>query len=137
MPQSGKNGNRAARANHDRAILQLGMQRANLEKIERGIQSELYSAQQHVLNAWEVIQISTRRRDAADAVLIARHEMYELGESSLQDYLLAMTQRADAESGLQGAIADYNARLAEWEKAVGGILQTSPYELTGMNGPAL
>lgn len=115
-------GQRETCARVEQTHLALRQQIAGMEKVAREVHRELHEAFQSVENAWEVIELTRQQLRAADDVLVARQEMYELGEIRLEDNLRALSTWGIAVASERQAVARYNQALARWEHARGSIL---------------
>ena len=115
-------GRRRDRAIFEQAQLTVQQNAARVEQSIRMVQRQLHDAYQSVENAWQIVEASRERLAAADTVLNARKEMYDLGEIRLEDKLRALNVWGQAASAERRAIADYNNALTEWEYAKGSIL---------------
>lgn len=122
----------ADRSNHQQALFALAQQRASCVFTKDQALDELHAAHQTAMTAWRGVLMTQAQQAAASEVLQARREMHELGEISVQDYLLSLTQWNQALTDQRAAISSYNSALAAWRFAEGTILtyqDSSPDEV--------
>lgn len=112
----------ADRGNHQKALLALAKQRASCVLTKDQILDELHAAHQSAMTAWRGVQMTESQQTAAAEVLKARREMHELGEISVQDYLLSLTQWNQSLTDQRTAVSSYNSALMTWLYAQGTIL---------------
>src|SRR4029453_2409478 len=116
-------GNVTARAEAQRAALELRKARTEVLRLEQSIVLEVRDAVRNMLSAQEGIEAAERRRLAAAEQFRAESIRLEHGESTPFDVLLRENDLVDAESQKIAALQIYRDSLAALDRAPGTILR--------------
>ena len=128
-------GNRAARADYNKAKLAKAQTLLELKNMEDAI---IVTIKQHVRQVHTNIKrIRTSRlgRELSEERLRAEEMKFDVGAVQILDVLEAQTSLAEAESGERRAIVDYNKSCIALEKAKGTLLEHNGVFLSRELGP--
>ncbi len=128
--------NRAPKANHQRAMLELRKAENDLKTTQRTISTSVVRSASGLRTAAKRMEVTAFSVDLAEENLKAEKSRYNVGRSTSYDVLFRMDELAISEANALRAQIDYLQALTELQTLTGELLPSYGIELVASNGSA-
>ncbi|HFE44976.1 MAG TPA: hypothetical protein ENJ18_05695, partial [Nannocystis exedens] len=129
--------NRAPKANHQRALLELRKAENSLKTTQRTISTSVVRSASSLRTAAKRMEVTAFSVDLAEENLKAEKSRLNVGRSTSYDVLFRMDELAISEANALRAQIDYLQALTELQTLTGELLPSYGIELVAGNGSTL
>ncbi|MCP4268945.1 MAG: TolC family protein [Candidatus Brocadiaceae bacterium] len=124
-------GNREARNNYTKAMLEEKQTAFSIRKVEQEIVVEVRKAVRQIKTNAERIRASKKAKELAQERLKAEEKKFKVGRSTSLEVIRAQTDLAVSEGKATNAIADYQISLGNFDAVLGIILENNGIVIEG------
>jgi outer membrane protein TolC len=124
-------GNREARSNYTKAMLEEKQTVFSIRKVEQEIVVEVRKAVRQIKTNAERIRASRKAKELALERLNAEEKKFKVGRSTSLEVIRAQADLAVSEGKATNAIVDYQISLGNFDAVLGTILQNNDIVIEG------